>query len=483
MRIHTGSRKLEIALFASVVLMTMQSANAAERFVDAANGSDPGNSCSNSANPCATVQQGIDSAQAGDTIKIADAVYTETLTVDKALSMRGQSRAGTIIQAAADRGTAGNRVISVADDAAFELRDVTVRHGRAGVSTGSSGNGGGLECLGGDLLLERVTFSHNDAEGLGAGLRSGDNVVVMTDVIFSANGNGATSNGGGAYLGENSVVTDVTLTDVAFENNVATAGGGLELFNVQATLGGVLFMGNTSSGEGGGLFYEGSNSVVSSLDMSSTVFVGNHAGDSGGGMHTSTNDTPYELVNVVFSGNLAELGGGIYNQAGLDAGERALTNVTMSGNRAALRGGGIDRPFDMTFRNTIIWNNRDSSGTGTPEATMDDFFSDSVVGVSNSLLQGYPADEFPGSNNLDGTSPGNNPLFRDAVNPGGAPSLAGNLRLRQGSPVRDVGNNDFVAGVAVDLDGETRIFNGVVDLGPYEGTDVLFADGFEDSPF
>ncbi|MBS3824653.1 MAG: hypothetical protein KGY53_12250 [Wenzhouxiangellaceae bacterium] len=466
-------------------LAISQSQDAATRYVDGIDGDDQGggNGCAVLANPCATVQQGIDSAQAGDTIEIADAVYTETLTVDKALSMRGQSRAGTIIQAAPDRGTAGNRVISVVDDTAFELRDATVRHGRAGVSTGSSGNGGGMECLGGDLLLERVTFTDNDAEGLGAGLRSGDNVVVMIDVIFSENGNGATSNGGGAYLGENSVVTDVTLNDVVFENNLAAAGGGLELFNVQATIGGVFFVGNTSSGEGGGLFYEGSNSVVSSLDMSNTVFVGNNAGDSGGGMHTSTNDTPYELVNGLFSGNLADLGGGIYNQAGLEAGQRVLTNVTMSGNRATLRGGGIDRPFDMTLRNTIIWNNQDSSGTGTPEATVDDFFANSVIEVSNSLLQGYSANEFPNSsNNLDGTDPANNPLFRDAVNPGGAPSLAGNLRLQQDSPVRDQGNNTFVAGIDTDLDGAARIFGGTVDLGPYEGTDLIFADGFEDSP-
>ncbi len=458
---------------------------AVTRYVDGNAGDDQGggNTCAVFDNPCATIQQAIDSAQGGDTIQIADAVYTELLSVDKALSMRGQSRSGTIIQAAADRGTAVDRVISVADDTAFELSDATLRHGRAGFSTGSSENGGGLESLGGNLLLERVTFTDNDAEGLGAGLRTGANAVVLIDVGFSNNGDVSTSNGGGAYLGENGVVTDVTMNRVRFESNAAVAGGGLELFNVQAVLSDVVFAGNTSSGEGGGLFYEGSNSVISSLEMSNAAFIGNSAGDSGGGMHTSTNDTPYELVNAVFSGNSASLGGGIYNQAGLDAGERVLTNVTMSGNRAALRGGGIDRPLDMTLRNTIIWNNQDASGTGTPEATMDDFFSNSLIEVSSSLLQGYPANEFPGSGNLDGANVSNNPLFRGAVNPSAAPVESGNLRLRLESPVRDRGDNTFVAGVGTDLDGEARIVGGVVDLGPYEGTDVLFADGFEQAGF
>ena len=175
----------------------------------------------------------------------------------------------------------------------------------------------------------------------------------------------------------------------------------------------------------------------------------------------------------------------MYNQGGTD-GERIFTNVTMTGNLAmggGGRGGGIDRPIDMVLRNTIIWNNQDESGIGTAESSIDDFFSSSIIEVSNSLLQGYSEDFFFDSNNLDGTDSANNPLFRDAVDPSGAPSLAGNLRLQQDSPVRNQGNNSFVAGVGTDLDGEARIFGGTVDLGPYEGTDLIFADGFEDSDF
>lgn len=463
----------------------LNSSHAATRFVDGNGGVDGGNSCTSAASPCATIQHAIDAAQAGDTIEIADAVYTEMLIADKALSLRGQSRAGTIIQAAAVRGTANNRVISVASDTALELSDATIRHGRAGVNIGSSDNGGGLECLGGDLLIERVTFTGNEAVGLGAAVHSGDNAVVMTDVIFSDNGDSATGNGGGAHLGENFALTDVTLTDVVFVNNTAANGGGLQLFNAQAILNDVAFSGNSAVDSGGGLVYEGSNSVLSGLQLRDVAFIGNSAGADGGGMYSLTNDTPYTMINVLFSGNSANLGGALFNQSSLDSGllgaSRILTNVTMSGNRAVQRGGAIDRPLDMRFRNTVVWNNRDGSGIGTPEATMDDFFSDSVVEVSNSLLQGYPANEFPGSNNLDGTDAGNNPQFRDAVNPNGAPSLAGDLRLQFESPVRDVGNNSFVTGISTDLDGKPRIVDGIVDLGAFEGDDVLFSDGFEDS--
>ncbi|MCA1779295.1 MAG: hypothetical protein LC637_07935 [Xanthomonadaceae bacterium] len=67
--------------------------------------------------------------------------------------------------------------------------------------------------------------------------------------------------------------------------------------------------------------------------------------------------------------------------------------------------------------------------------------------------------------------------FRDN---GSLQTSTGNLRLQQGSLARDQGNNSFVAGISTDLDGEARIFGGTVDLGPYEGTALIFADGFED---
>lgn len=54
-------------------------AHAATLFVDGNAGDDQGgaNACTSVSNPCATIQQAIDSAQAGDTIRIADAVYTK----------------------------------------------------------------------------------------------------------------------------------------------------------------------------------------------------------------------------------------------------------------------------------------------------------------------------------------------------------------------------------------------------------------------
>ncbi|MEE4639613.1 MAG: choice-of-anchor Q domain-containing protein [Wenzhouxiangella sp.] len=457
--------------FIAALLWQISDAEAATRFVDGNSGSDAGN-CLSTGSPCSTIGYAINVAGTGDVIDIADAIYTEALEIDRALSLQGETRAGTIVQAAATRGQASDRTISVANDVDLQVTDLTIRHGNTGQ------NGGGLQSIGGDLRIERVTFVDNDADGLGAGLNSGGNVVVMTDVAFHENGSLATSNGGGAFLGVNFEPTDVTLSNVVFANNSASVGGGLDLVNSRTQASDVVFIGNSVDNNGGGLSYRGSNSVDSTLAMTNVEFIGNQAANFAGGMYTQF-DTPYTLVNGLFSGNLAELGGGIYNQGGTD-GERVLTNVTMSANRATRRGGAIDRPLDMGFRNTVIWNNRDESGTGTPEATMDDFFSSSIIEASNSLLQGYRANEFPGSGTLDGTNPANAPQFVTAVSPVGAPTQAGNLRLSENSPLIDAGNNGFVTGISFDLDGLTRINGGTVDLGPYEtGNDELFQDRFE----
>src|SRR6056297_3476183 len=208
MRIRSSSPILTRALLTTFLMIAAQSAVAVDRFVDGNTGSDAGNSCTSPGDPCASIGRAISIASAGDTVRVADATYTEILTVDKALSIRGESRNGTIVQAATQRLQAADRVISVADDTAFELSDATVRHGNTGL------NGGGLECIGGDLLIERVLFTQNDADGLGAGVSSGDNVVVMNDVAFRDNGNGDTESGGGASLGVNFEPTDVTLSNV-----------------------------------------------------------------------------------------------------------------------------------------------------------------------------------------------------------------------------------------------------------------------------
>jgi len=459
-----------LALFCSMALP----AHAATLFVNGNDGSN-GNDCSSSAEACATVQRAIDRAGAGDTIQIADASYTELLEIDKTLTLQGQSRAGTILQADAepfqfefDAAINQKRVISVSGGSQITLRDLTVRHGVAVL-------GGGIRVDGQDLVIERVHFDRNGVGDTGGAIRAENNSITIMGSLFTGNlaGQAPGVDAGGAIYARSS---SLTVADSSFEANRAGSGGAVFLRDVDGDFQRVRFVGNESEGAGGGLTVR--DGFQAMLDV---AFIGNSAVGSGGGVYALF-DASYQMTNVLFSGNYADSsGGGIFNQRAGSSLPRVLTNVTFSGNRAEVRGGGIWKPGNTEFRNTVIWNNSDSNGVGGQSATMSDFSSSSIIGVNNSLLQAYPADEFPGSNNLDGTDPANNPLFRDAVNPIGAPSLAGDLRLQFESPVRDVGNNGFVTGITTDLDGKPRIVGGTVDLGAFEGDDLLFSDGFEDT--
>src|SRR5699024_4936446 len=147
------------------------------------------------------------------------------------------------------------------------------------------------------------------------------------------------------------------------------------------------------------------------------------------------------------------------------------------GSDAGTRGGGIFKANDVELRNTIIWNNRDQSGIGTPDSSMSDFFSSTAPVSNDSLVQGFSASELPGSGALDGTTGANAPQFIQSVSPVGAPGSGGDLRLDSGSPLIDAGNNAWVASIPTDLDGLSRIVGARVDLGPFEsGNNVIFRD-------
>lgn len=464
---------LFVVAFVVVGLLSTPVSKAATRYVDGSTGIDSGN-CQNAGAPCASVGYALGVALPDDVIRIADGIYTETLTIDQSVTLEGGSRAGTVIQGSVDAfqgdlGSNDGRVIDTTTTVtSLTLRDLTLRHGNA-VS------GGAIYAEGTDLTLERVLLEKNRVSGVGGAIRSDDNVTVLSEVILRENLSGQ-PDGNGVGGGLRSRDGDLTLTDVRFENNESGGGGGGAMWirDSVATLTRTTFIGNSTAGAGGGLLNYGSSPVMSNVE-----FRANSAGDEGGAIYNLFDSAP-TIVNGLISGNFAtSRGGGIANQS-TGSQPRLLTNVTITGNRALdSRGGGIFKPANTELRNTIIWNNRDVNGQGGPTSAVSDFFSGDLT-VNSSLVQGYADDEFNGSGALDGTDASNDPLFLAPVGPVAAPTAAGDLHLDEGSPMIDAGEDAFISGFSTDLDGLDRIVGSSVDLGPYEtGNDVLFSDRFE----
>jgi nitrous oxidase accessory protein NosD len=92
------TRRLVIAVLSTSTVLSLLTcaggtAWAANRYVNAATGSDAGNDCLTQASPCKTIGHAIDQAAASDTVTVAVGTYAGAVTVDKTLTLRG-ARAG-----------------------------------------------------------------------------------------------------------------------------------------------------------------------------------------------------------------------------------------------------------------------------------------------------------------------------------------------------------------------------------------------------
>ncbi|WP_164490064.1 LamG-like jellyroll fold domain-containing protein [Runella sp. SP2] len=208
------------------------------------------------------------------------------------------------------------------------------------------------------------------------------------------------------------------------------SGGGILTENAYTSIENVLFIGN-SAGRGGGLY-----SSFSPGTVINTQFEKNYAVEWGGAV--VNHYTQATFINTVFTGNYAQsLGGGISNNTAYPT----LINVTMVGNYAGSGAALEGSSSDISIRNSIIWGNGNSGITR----------QEGSLAISNSIIEGG-----------DGGSLGSNPQFMDAAN--------GDFRLQASSCAINAGNNSAVpSDVLTDAGGNPRFFNnGTVDIGAYE---------------
>ncbi|MCP4896580.1 MAG: DUF11 domain-containing protein [bacterium] len=250
-----------------------------------------------------------------------------------------------------------------------------------------------------------------------------------------------------------------TVNSSLFESNYAQGVGAVSTNG--GTFVNTVFLTNRAVGQGSAFYAYGET-----LTMTNCAVIGGQSTNTTGAVRLQNGTIDFD--NVLFSGNKAKDGAAV-NLLGSTGG--TLTNVTFTANRATQYGGGLRfaSSGDLIVENSIFWNNQDGSGAGTLDSALYNDGSGTVT-VSSSILQGsggstdwIPTTIVDGGNNLD-----EDPTFAIPVDPATAPTSAGDCHLLAGSWALDSGDNSVVT-TSVDLDGDVRIQDGTVDMGPYEG--------------
>ena len=114
------------------------------------------------------------------------------------------------------------------------------------------------------------------------------------------------------------------------------------------------------------------------------------------------------------------------------------------------------------LRNSVFWDNRDATGTGTARATVHNADGGSLPAIDYSLVQSLSGIAHTGDKNTD-----RNPRFTVPLDPALAPSTAGDFALTIFSPAVDAGDKALNP-LGQDLAGDPRVINDRIDMGAYE---------------
>jgi hypothetical protein len=272
-------------------------------------------------------------------------------------------------------------------------------------------------------LLDGTTTNYHVVMGSGTDSTAVLDGFTITNGNASGNGDANSGFGGGLFINGGSP----TIIDCAFVNNSAVSGGAVYDANdgsTPATFESCIFTNNSASTLGGALYL-----LNSSPSLVDCLLVGNSASQSAGAIYDVSSSPT--ITNCTFTMNTAGQDGGAIDN---EASNPILTNCILWADTA-------------TFASNEISNDAvlaGSMGSSTPVVT----YSDIAGGYS-------------GTGNISA-----DPLF---VN-----SAGGNYQLQENSPAIDVGSNNApgLVGIGLDLGGNLRIIDGVVDMGAYEAQSV-----------
>ncbi|MGD2146185.1 MAG: right-handed parallel beta-helix repeat-containing protein, partial [Anaerolineae bacterium] len=403
-----------------------------------------------------TVQEAVDAAGKGDTVKVAGnclGVYEragrpQQVAVDKDLSIQGgyTTTNWTTVDLEANPTTLDarglGRVFYVSSGALATLSGLRIIGGSTEPVFGAGGTEG-IDDAGGGICGTESTLVLRDSILQGNLARYGGGLCLrLSDAVLSGNtitSNTATSGGGGMYL----MGSDATVTATAISNNT---GGGLQMAGTDGTvLSGNTIVHNRGNGVGmAGSDAALSDNVVSNNDdaglemyrssptIINNVIADNQSDDEGAGVRVVASSP--SLIHSTIARNGRNGASGIYVTEYGDWSNVVLTNTILVGHAVGISVAG----GNTVTVNGILWHNTPVTVSSAPTA---------VVGVLHQFT-GDPAFASDGYHVGSGSA---------AVNRG------------------------VDAGLSTDIDGESRPYGSSPDLGADERSSAILVTNANDS--
>ncbi|MBS1797785.1 MAG: carboxypeptidase regulatory-like domain-containing protein [Acidobacteria bacterium] len=459
-----------------------------------------------------------------DTITLPAGTYTITLTgsgenvnasgdfdLTSEITINGAGSGSTIVQGAASRGTATERVFHLrATGVPTSISGLTVRWGRYTTAAGTFGagirvdvgavnatltdvvvtenddgtSGGGIAvsgATGATLTLNNCTVSNNTAGGTAATSSTGAGIMGNSAATININNSTVTGNtvsntsttvaasGGGVTS-----IGTLNITNSTVSNNTATTSGfnaftgGVHVTGGTATITGSTISGNASTVTAGtgSAFTGGIYNQQATVTISNSVITGNSVSNSvtasqayHGGVRTLASTTAAAtttITNSTISSNTANgEGGGIVNIAGSTFNATVnLTGSTVSGNSATgatAVGAGVENFSSSTGTATVNATNSTISGNTTPGSGGGVYNSGTAatINLNYATVAGNTGTTAGGGlfQNATGTTNLKNSIVADNVS-GASPDISGTITSQDYNHVEDTTGGTFFASPA-----------------------------------
>ncbi len=220
---------------------------------------------------CGSIQTCIDNAVAGDTIDITAGTYTDSFTLNKAVSLVGQGAGATFVA------LSGQRVLTITDASMTQTTQIS-----------------NLVFSGGNITTE-----------VGGGIRIIDGAPLLSNVTVTGN---IGSDGGGIYSAVGLHAAGLTLRNNQAIGFIGAGEGGGANVRGRAVITGMQVISNAATGNGAGLYLEnGHNSIIQA-----SRFDKNKTPGEGGGLYLNVSDNVLLLGDRFFDNSGAVSGGGAY---------------------------------------------------------------------------------------------------------------------------------------------------------------------------